>query len=90
MENNFNNEEMMNNGFEAINTFENHKSMTNGQIAAMVIIGSVICAGVFKGADWLKKRKRAKKQVEVIYNFENGRFETSDRKVICIFKPQRL
>ena len=61
MENNFNNEEMMNNGFEAINTFENRKSMTNGQIAAMVIIGSVICAGVVKGADWLKKRKRAKK-----------------------------
>ena len=86
MENNFNNEEMINNGFEAINNFGNNKSMTNGQVAAMVILGSVICAGVIKGADWLKKRKKAKKQIEIICEVKAKSIETADGKVIYIFK----
>ena len=58
MEANFNND------IEVMETFENHKHMSNGKIAAMVIIGSVICAGVIKGVDWFRKRKQAKEQVE--------------------------
>ena len=54
MENNFNGE--MNNGFEAVNDFGNHKSFTNGQVAAMVLIGSIIVAAGIKGIDLLKKR----------------------------------
>lgn len=76
--NNFNNEEMINNGIETGRTFENHKSMTNGQIAAMIIIGSIICAGVIKGADWLKKRKQAKLQAEFVDGVETGNIETTE------------
>ena len=76
--NNFNNEEMINNGIEIGRTFENHKSMTNGQIAAMVIICSIIGAGVIKGADWLKKRKQAKIQAEFVDCVENEGIEATE------------
>lgn len=75
MENNFNNEEIMNNGFEAINNFGNHKSMTNGKVAAI------------KGIDLLKKRrKEARKQIGVIQHVRCKCIENADGKVIYIFK----
>ena len=87
MENNFNNEEIMNNGFEAINNFGNHKSMTNGQVAAMILIGSVITAAAIKGIDLLKKRrKEARKQIGVIQHVRCKCIENADGKVIYIFK----
>ena len=87
MENNFNNEEMMNNGFEAINNFGNHKSMTNSQVAAMVILGSIVCAGVIKGIDLLKKRrKEARKQIGVIQHVRCKCIEDTNGKVIYIFR----
>lgn len=87
MENNFNNEEIMNNGFEAINNFGNHKSMTNCQVAAMILIGSVITAAAIKGIDLLKKRrKEARKQIGVIQHVRCKCIENADGKVIYIFK----
>ena len=87
MENNFNNEEIMNNGFEAINNFGNHKSMTNGKVAAMILIGSVITAAAIKGIDLLKKRrKEARKQIGVIQHVRCKCIENADGKVIYIFK----
>ena len=78
MEANFNNEVMMNEGIEAVGSGVNHKSMTNGQIAAMVIICSIIGAGVIKGADWLKKRKQAKLQTEVVDGVKTEDIETTE------------
>lgn len=87
MENNFNNEEIMNNGFEAINNFGNHKSITNGKVAAMILIGSVITAAAIKGIDLLKKRrKEARKQIGVIQHVRCKCIENADGKVIYIFK----
>lgn len=68
MENNFNNEEMMNNGFEAVRTFD--KQVTVGQVVAAIIIFNVIGACVMKGAEWLKKREQAKKQAEINNDIE--------------------
>lgn len=66
MENNFNGE--MNNGFEAVNDFGNHKSFTNGQVAAMVLIGSIIVAAGIKGIDLLKKRRKEARNVLELFN----------------------
>ena len=79
MENNFNNE-TMNDGIETGRTFENHKSMTNGQIASAIIICSIIAAGVIKGADWLKKRKQAKMQAEFVDGVETEEIETTEEE----------
>ena len=68
MENNFNNEEMMNNGFEAVRTFD--KPVTVGQVVAAIIIFNVIGACVMKGTEWLKKREQAKKQAEINNDIE--------------------
>ena len=68
MENNFNNEEMMNNGFEAVRTFD--KQVTVGQVVAAIIIFNVIGACVMKGTEWLKKREQAKKQAEINNDIE--------------------
>ena len=87
MENNFNNEEMMNNGFEAVNNFGNHKSFTNGQVAAMVLIGSVIVAAGIKGIDLLKKRrKESRKRIGVIQHVYCKCIENDNGKVIYIYR----
>ena len=86
MENNFNNEEMMNNGFEAINNFGSHKSFTNGQVAAMVLIGSIIVAAGIKSIDLLKKRKKAVKRIEVIQHVRCKCIENANGKVIYIYR----
>lgn len=78
MENNFNNEEMMNNGVEAMDSGVNYKSISNGQAVATILVCSVICAGVYAGIGWFIKRIQAKKQVEVIDNVENGDIETTE------------
>ena len=70
MENNFNNEEMMNNGFEAVGTFENHKQVTVGQVVAAIIIFNIVGACVMKGTEWLRKREQAKKQAEINNDIE--------------------
>ena len=70
MENNFNNEEMMNNGFEAVGTFENHKPVTVGQVVAAIIIFNIVGACVMKGTEWLRKREQAKKQAEIKNDIE--------------------
>ena len=64
MENNFNNEEMMNNGFE------NHKPVTVGQVVAAIIIFNIVGACVMKGTEWLRKREQAKKQAEINNDIE--------------------
>jgi hypothetical protein len=70
MDNIFNNEEMVDNGFKADGTFKNHNQVTIGQVVAAIIIFNVVGACVMKGAEWLKKRERAKKQVEVNNDIE--------------------
>nr|DAR78136.1 MAG TPA: hypothetical protein [Caudoviricetes sp.] len=70
MDNIFNNEEMVNNGFKADGTFKNHNQVTIGQVVAAIIIFNVVGACVMKGTEWLKKRERAKKQVEVNNDIE--------------------
>ena len=70
MKNNFNNEEMMNNGFEAVGTFEKPKQVTIGQVVAAIIILNVVGAGVMKGTEWLTKRDQAKKQAEINNDIE--------------------
>ena len=71
MENNFNNEEMMNNGIEVIGTFENRKYLTVGQLVAATIILNIVGVCVMKGAEWVRKKKQTKKQVETICDIEN-------------------
>ena len=70
MDNNFNNEEMMDNGIEAMGTFENHKQITVGQVVAVIIIFNIVGAGLMKGAEWLRKREQAKKQAEINNDIE--------------------
>lgn len=70
MDNIFNNEEMVDNGFKADGTFKNHNQVTIGQVVAAIIIFNVVGACVMKGTEWLKKRERAKKQVEVNNDIE--------------------
>ena len=69
MENNFNNEEMMNNGFEAVG-IEKPKQVTLGQVVAAIIIFNIVGAWVMKGTEWLKKREQAKKQAEINNDIE--------------------
>lgn len=78
MNNNFDNKVMMNDGIEAMGSGVNHKSMTNGQIAATVLICSIIAAGAIKGVDWLRKRKQAKKHVEVVDSVEAEDIEITE------------
>jgi hypothetical protein len=69
MENNFNNEEMMNNGFEAVG-IEKPKQVTLGQVVAAIIIFNIVGACVMKGTEWLRKREQAKKQAEINNDIE--------------------
>ena len=78
MENNFNNDKMMNDGFEAMETCDFHKPMNGGQIAAIAIIGSIVGVGVIKGIDWLIKRKQAKELTENQDGIERVDIETVD------------
>lgn len=58
MDNIFNNEEMVDNGFKADGTFKNHNQVTIGQVVAAIIIFNVVGACAMKGTEWLKKKKR--------------------------------
>ena len=78
MENNFNNEEMMNNGFEAMGSGRKliHDACNVYQIASAIIVAGAIGYKIAKYI--VKKRKQAKKQVEVVNNVETENIETTE------------
>ena len=79
MENNFNNEEMMNNGFEAMDSRKLiHDAVNVYQIASAIIVAGAIGYKIAKYID--KKRKQAKKQLEVVNNVETENVETTEEK----------
>ena len=80
MENNFNNEEMMNNGFEAMGSGRKliHDACNVYQIASAIIVAGAIGYKIAKYIN--KKRKQAKMQVEVIDGVENENVEKTEEK----------
>ena len=80
MGNNFNNEEMMNDGIEAMGSGRKlmHDACNVYQIASAIIVA---CAIGYKIAKYInKKRKQAKMQVEVIDGVENENVEKTEEK----------
>ena len=79
MENNFNNEEMMNNGFEAIGSGRKlmHDACNVYQIASAIIVAGAIGYKIAKYID--KKRKQAKKQAKVVSNVETDNIEITEK-----------
>ena len=79
MENNFNNEEMINNGVEAMDSRKLiHDAVNVYQIASAIIVAGAIGYKIVKYIN--KKRKQAKQQLEVTNNVETEDVETTEEK----------
>lgn len=77
MENNFNNEEMINNGVEAMDSRKLiHDAVNVYQIASAIIVAGAIGYKIAKYIN--KKRKQAKQQLEVTNNVETEDIETTE------------
>ena len=80
MENNFNNEEIMDNGIEAMDSRKNlmHDAGNAIQMASTII---VVAAIGYKLVKFIKnKRKQAKEQKEVVESVEGEVIETTEEK----------
>ena len=79
MENNFNNEVMMNNCAEGMDSRKLIRDAVNVyQIASAIIVAGAIGYKIAKYIN--NKRKQAKKQVEVVNNVENEDIEITEEK----------
>ena len=78
MENNFNNEEMMNNGIEVMGSGRKliHDACNVYKIASAILVAGAIGYKIAKYIN--NKRKQAKKQVEVVNNVETENIETTE------------
>ncbi len=77
MENNFNNEEMMDNGTEALNKNLMHDVGNVIQMASTII---VVAAMGYKLAKFIKKKMKKAEEQEVVESVEGEVIETTEEK----------